>query len=226
MSDDENTIDVNALATIESIRLATLLAEAAMTNPSLRRRLHFELSAQKGENVPKVIRRQICELREQTSFLGAEEVDELARELDDMRATIVSNVSRAAPKLAPDLMWQLFTLAGTVYDRTTEEGWEISQVFGQACADLVKVSVDAEVDPKLFATKVVSAISTDQYGEYSALIPAIASAQPWATAYVYEIRILLQRLLDDPPGSNGGPDSERSRVLLRALRELDFPFAG
>ena len=88
--------------------MATLLAEAAMTNPSMRRPLQFELSAQKHDNVPEVIRRQICELREQTSFFGAEQADELARELDDMRATIVSNVSRAAPKLAPDLMWQLW----------------------------------------------------------------------------------------------------------------------
>ncbi|HEX7684050.1 MAG TPA: hypothetical protein VF446_11045 [Trinickia sp.] len=222
MADEENPIDVNALAAMGSKRLATLLAEAAMTNSSMRRRLQLELFAQK-DNVPEVIRRWISELREQTSFLGAEEVGQLARELDDIRATIVSDVSRAAPELAPDLMWQLFTLAGSVYDRTTEEGWEVGQVFDQACADLVKVSVDAEVEPKLFAAKVVSAISSDGYGEYSVLIPAIASAQPWASTYVSELKVLLLRLLDEPPGPSGRRNGEVSHVLRRALRELGFP---
>ena len=224
MSGEEDPIDVNVLAAIGSKRLAMLLAEAAMTNPSMRRRVQFELSAQ-NDNVPEVIRRWINELREQTPFLGAGEVGQLARELDDIRASIVSNVSRAAPKLAPELMWQLFTLAGTVYDRTTEEGWEVSQVFDQACADLVKVSVDAEVEPKLFAAKVVSAISSDGYGEYSVLIPAIASAQPWASTYVSEIKALLLRLLDEPPGPSVRTNGEVSHVLRRALRELDFPTA-
>jgi hypothetical protein len=33
----------------------------------------------------------------------------------------------------------------------------------QASTDLVEVGVDAEVEPRLFATKVASAISSDQY---------------------------------------------------------------
>jgi hypothetical protein len=221
MSDEENSIDVNVLVALGPVRLATLLAETAKANPSMRRRLQFELSAQKNENVSEAVRRWISELREQTSLLDADQVDELARELDAIRAAIVSNVLQVAPRLAPDLMWQLFTLAGTVYNRTSEEGWEVSQVFDHACADLVKVSIAAEVDPKLFATKLVSAISSAQYGQYSALIPAIASAEPWAPTYVSEIKALLLRSLDEPTGPNGSKNSERSRVLRRALRDLD-----
>lgn len=193
-----------------------------MTNPCMRRRLQFELSAQKHGNISEAVAQWISELSEQTSFLDAKQVNELAREVEAMRVAIVSNVSRAALKLAPDLMWQFFTLAGTIYERTTEEGWEVGRVFDQACADLVKVIVDAEVVPKLFAEKAVSSISSNQYGEHRALIPEIASAQPWVSAYVVEIRTLLQRLLDEPPGPNG----ERSRVLRRALRDLDSPSAA
>jgi len=87
------------------------------------------------------------------------------------------------------------------------------------------VSVDAEVEPKLFAAKVVSAISSNQYGEYSVLIPAIASAEPWASTYVSEIKALLLRLMDEPPGSSGSMNGELSHVWRRALRELDFPTA-
>jgi hypothetical protein len=56
-----------------------------------------------------------------------------------------------------------------------------------ACSDLVTVSVDADVEPMEFATKVVAAITSGQYGEYRALIRAIASAQPWAPAYVSDL---------------------------------------
>ncbi|AGK48733.1 hypothetical protein BTI_1409 [Burkholderia thailandensis MSMB121] len=226
MSSEENPIDANILVALGAERLATLLADVAVTNSSMRRRLPFELSAQKGENMSAAVHHWISELGEQTSLLDAEQVGELAAELDAIRVAIVSNVCRAELKLAPDLMWQFFTLAGTLFERTTEEGWEVSRVFDQACADLVKMGVDAEIEPKLFAAKVVSAISSNHYGEYSALIPAIASAQPWAAAYVSEIRALLQRLPDEQPGPSGSTNSERSRVLRHALRKLDFPSAA
>lgn len=222
MPNEENSIDVTNLVTLGSERLATLLAEVALTNSCIRRRLQFELSAQKSENLSDAVHQWISELGEQTSFLDAEQVGELAGELDAMRVAIVSNVYRAAPKLAPDLMWQLFTLVGTLLERTTEEGWEFSLVFDQACSDLVKMSVDADVEPKAFAKKVVAAISSNHYGEYGALIRTIA-AQSCASAYVSEIKDLLQRLLDEPPGPNGSPNSERGNVLRRILRELDSP---
>lgn len=48
-------------------------------------------------------------------------------------------------------------------------------------------------------------------------IGAIAFAQPWAPAYVSDLKVLLHRLLEELPG----PASERSRDLQRALQELD-----
>lgn len=223
MSNDENPIDVNSLVALGPERLATLLAEVAMTNSCMRRRLQFELSAQKGENMSDAVHQWISELGEQTSLLDTEQVGESAWELDAMRVAIVSNVYRAVPKLAPDLMWQLFTLAGTLFERTTEEGREVSLVFDQACSDLVKMSVDADIEPKVFAKKVVAAMSSNHYGEYGALIRAIA-AQSCASAYVSEIKDLLQRLLDEPPRLNGSPNSERGHTLRRTLRELDSPY--
>lgn len=126
MSKEDNPIGAKALAAVGAERLASLLAEVAMTNPGMRRRLQFELSAQRGEDVAASVGQWISEFGEQTSFLDAQQVDETAEELDAMRVAIASTISRAAPKLAPELMWQLFTLAGTIFERTTEEGWEVS----------------------------------------------------------------------------------------------------
>lgn len=49
----------NALVTLGPELLATLLAETAVTNPSMRRRLQFELSARNNENMPEAVRRWI-----------------------------------------------------------------------------------------------------------------------------------------------------------------------
>lgn len=77
MSNEGNPINVSALVALGPERLATLLAEVAMTNSCVRRRLQFELSAQRGENMSAAIHQWISELGEQTSLLDAEQVGEL-----------------------------------------------------------------------------------------------------------------------------------------------------
>lgn len=145
MSNNKNVIDGKILAMVDPEHLATLLAEAAMTNAYTRRRLQFELSALKGEDIPAAVHEWITEFGEQTSFLDAEQVGELAEELDAMRSAIAAHVSRAEPTVAPDLMWRFFTLAGTIFERTSQEGWEVSDVFDRACSDLIKLSIDTNV---------------------------------------------------------------------------------
>ena len=44
MSKEENPIEAKALVAVGTERLATLLAEVAVTNPGMRRRLQFEHS--------------------------------------------------------------------------------------------------------------------------------------------------------------------------------------
>uniref|UniRef100_UPI003FA4C26D DUF6880 family protein n=1 Tax=Cupriavidus necator TaxID=106590 RepID=UPI003FA4C26D len=144
------------------------------------------------------IREWISELSEQASFLGTEQISELSRELDAIRVAIASSIAQAARGLAPDLMWEFGALADTVYERTTEEGWEISVIFDEACSDLVKLSISlhAGVEPAVFATKVVAALNRNRrYGEYRALIQAIASAETWAPAYVSQLKALLKSTL-------------------------------
>uniref|UniRef100_UPI003F494511 DUF6880 family protein n=1 Tax=Cupriavidus yeoncheonensis TaxID=1462994 RepID=UPI003F494511 len=216
--DDE--IDIKAVAAIEPERQATLLAELARAHPGLRRRLRFELATPRSDSMVATVREWILELGAQTSFLGAEQLSELAAELDAIRAAIAASIARAAPDRAPDLMWEFFALAGNVYERTTEEGWEISSIFDEACSDLVKVSVQADVEPALFATRVVAALISDQYGEYRALIGAIASAEPWAPTYSAQLTALLKRCLEEQPATRDGSNGTTDCRLQHALREL------
>lgn len=226
MLNEENAIDAKALAAIGPERLATLLAEVVMVRPCMLRRLQFELTVQKGENVVAAVREWITDFSEQTSFLDAEQLSELAGELDAIRLAIVSHVARVAPDLAPDFMWQFFELAGTVFERTAEEGWEISCIFDEACADLVKVTVYAGTEPTVFAGKVLVAIKSSGYGEYKALVRAIAAAEPRAPVYVSQLKMLLQQSLDEQPRPKDGKNSSRDLDLQYALRELDTRSGG
>jgi hypothetical protein len=63
-------------------------------------------------------------------------------------------------------------------------------------------------------------IMSDRYGEYGALVPAIASVQLQAPAYVYELEALLQRLQEQPRRGIARSDTGHGHVLQRALREL------
>jgi hypothetical protein len=124
----DNEIDIATLAAMNPERLAAMSAEAAETSPCMWRRLHFELTEHKGADVAATTREWIKDLSEQTSFLDAEQISEQAREVDAIRAAIVTHVAFAAPNLAPELMWKFFELAKTIFECTSEEGWEVSCV--------------------------------------------------------------------------------------------------
>ncbi|TPQ26386.1 DUF6880 family protein [Cupriavidus pinatubonensis] len=195
MPNPEDRIDAKVLATLGPERLAILLAEVAETHPRMWRRLRFELAAPRSDTMVAAMREWISELSAETSFPDQEHISELSRELDAMRVAIASPIRQAAPDLGPSLMWEFLALAETVYERTTEEGWEISAIFDEACSDLVKLSIDAGVEPAVFAAKIIAALNSNQYGEYRTLIQAIGSAETWAPAYVSRLKALLESTL-------------------------------
>jgi hypothetical protein len=216
----EDEIDIAALAAMNPERLATMLAEAAETSPRMWRRLHFELTVQKGADVVAATREWIKDLSQRTSFLNAEEISEQAWELNAIRAAIATHVAIAAPNLARELMWKFFELAKTIFERTSEEGWEVSCVFDEACSDLIKVSAHAGIEPTVFAEEVLVALTSNEYGQYNALVRAIAAVEPWAPAYLSQLKVLLQQYLDKQPTIKDGTSGSRSLEFQRILQEL------
>jgi hypothetical protein len=221
----EGEIDLAALAAISPERLAAMLAEAATMLPCMQRRLYFELYVQQGGNVVTATREWIDEFSRQTSFLDAEQIREAAWELDAIRAVIVTHVVLAAPDHAPDMMWRFFKLAETVFERTAEEGWDVSCVFDEACADLIAVSAHAGTEPTVFAEKVLAAVASNEYGQYNALVRVTAEAEPWAAAYLSQLKVLLQQSLDKQPRAKDGTSGSRNRklqLLQDTLQELSI----
>ena len=135
----------------------------------------------------------------------------------------MTHVAIAAPNLAPELMWKFFELAKTIFERTSEEGWEVSCVFDEACSELIKVSAHAGIEPTVFAEEVLGPVSSNEYGQYNALVRAIAAAQPWAPAYLSQLNVLLQQSLDKQPRIKDGTSGSHSLKLQRTLQELSIP---
>jgi hypothetical protein len=221
----EGEIDLAALAAISPERLAAMLAEAATMLPCMQRRLYFELYVQKGGNVVTATREWIDEFSRQTSFLDAEQIREVAWELDAIRAVIVTHVALVAPDHAPDMMWRFFKLAETVFERTGEEGRDVSCVFDEACADLIKVTAHAGTEPAVFAEEVLAAVASNEHGQYNALVRAIAEAEPWAAAYLSQLKVLLQQSLDKQLGAKDSTSGSRNlklQLLQDTLQELSI----
>ncbi|WP_162999533.1 DUF6880 family protein [Burkholderia sp. Nafp2/4-1b] len=221
MLDDMHDIDAHALRSLGLERLAALLAESAATHPHIRRQLQFECASKKRGDIVTAARRWMRAFREQPSCLDARQVRALSEELDAMRIAISSQVAVDAPDVAADLMWQFIALAVSVFECTTEEGWEISKVFDRACDDVVKLSAHARVAPAVFAAQAVTAIVSDQYGQCQTLIRAIAKTHSSAAVYAAELQELIRRLLDRPPEAGDEPNSKRWRYLKCALLELE-----
>ncbi|WP_124633838.1 DUF6880 family protein [Burkholderia cenocepacia] len=193
-------------------RLAALLVDCAQTNASLRRQLVFERSVHAGSDTIASIRQWMAQLREDMTFLDREACRPIASEFAALRAAITTHV---APEYALELMWAWFTLAGTIADRTTEECWEIGCSCEQGCRDVVRLSVEADVEPIALITQMADALAVEHFGEYGALPRAIAALESSASSYLSQFRGALQRALDEAT-----PGSTRCKMLQSLQQAL------
>jgi hypothetical protein len=213
---DEHEPDVNALATIPPERQTAILAGLAMWNPGLRRRLQFELAVHGNGKPGAAAHRWMVAFCRETAFLDRDAYFEVAREYEALRAAIATDVARLEPGCAFDLMWTLLTLAGGLHERTTEDGWEVSQTCREACVDVVRLSIGTGVESGTLAARVVDAIDSDGYGESGGLVPAIAAMASWAPDDLVRLKVAFQQVSDE-----AGPTDARRQVVQRLLRELD-----
>uniref|UniRef100_UPI003BEF0376 DUF6880 family protein n=1 Tax=Burkholderia arboris TaxID=488730 RepID=UPI003BEF0376 len=211
--DDDDELVPERLITLGAGRLADILVECAETNPSLRRRLRAELSAHAATDVIVPIRQWIKDLRDDASFLNARAYRATAHEFEALREAIATQVARVAPLHAPELLWLWFTLAGAIADRTTEECWEIHRSCEQACIDVVRLSVEAGIEPAVLIIQMADAIEVEHADEYGALPRAVVALGSSAPAYLAQFKAALQQLL-------GAWDANRTRrETLRALQQ-------
>ncbi|MCY0389869.1 hypothetical protein OVY01_22275 [Robbsia sp. Bb-Pol-6] len=168
-----------------------VLADTAELHPDIGRRLHFAEVVHANADIFDAATTWLDTLLDQTTFLTSRDIAETAVELDALRLAIVDDVANVHPGEAADLLWRFFTLAETIFNRTSEEGYEISRVFDQACVDCVTLAIRAKTLPNTFAHHIRTALAADGYGEFGNLMPSLDAPRPGNSAYVAAVKAHL-----------------------------------
>src|SRR4051794_22034518 len=119
------TIEITqeALVGLGVERLATMLVEHASTDDSLARKLQLALAAGAGEDsLVKALAQRIRELGRDGRFIDWNEAPSFAREIDQIRATIVDDLASRAPRMGGDLLADLVHTSGEVFERADDSG--------------------------------------------------------------------------------------------------------
>src|SRR4051812_41863877 len=121
-------------------RLATMLVEHAATDGSLARKLQLALAAGAGEDgLVKALTRRVRKLGRDDRFIDWNEASSFAREIDQLRATIVDDLAPRAPRLGADLLADLVHTSDEVFERADDSSGAIGDVYREMIEDWGRV---------------------------------------------------------------------------------------
>jgi len=214
---NQKSVTAGNLETLGTRRLADLLAERSQDDPSLKRRLAYELAAQAGaEAVAADIGQRLSSLKRAPTFVGWQECRAFVKDLDVLRQMILEKVAEDRPQLALDLLWRFMALAGPTFERVDDSNGKLGEVFRAACNDLGAVAAKGSADPIGLANQVFAAVTTNLYGEYDPLVAAVFPAL--GETGTRHLKKELTTALKHPVGK--GPDAARSQALKCALQDI------
>ena len=174
------TIEITreALVGLGVERLATMLVEHASTDGSLARKLQLALAAGAGEDsLVKALTQRIRELGRDGRFIDWNEAPSFAREIDQIRATIVDDLASRAPRMGADLLADLVHTSGEVFERADDSGGAIGDVYREAIEDWGRVWCRIPGRrPEALAATVLREFRDDDYGVKDGIIAAFADA--------------------------------------------------
>ncbi|WP_414143962.1 DUF6880 family protein [Burkholderia territorii] len=153
-----------------------------------------------------------------------------AREFEALREAITTHVARVTPRIAPELLWSWFTLAGAIANSITEQCWKVHCICEQACIDVVGLSAEAGIEPAVLVVQMTGAIASERSGEnriFSLALTAFMSSAPAYRGSIqdrpkampapngarHERLQSLQRALARFPGWDGGPPCHSARKV-------------
>jgi len=201
--------------------LARLILTQAEADPLFARAVRMAMAAKEDvSSLAHEIDKRLKTIRRSTRFLDWDKVRPLARELDQLRESIVGPLAEQSTKLAIEQMRLFLSLAESVYERADDSNGSLGDVFCQGGEDLGALWVRAgDQDPASLAAEILSLIEADGYGVFDGL-PAAASP-----ALGKEGRAAMRSLLLERRGALSGDQLRRHNYkanwLLPALADLD-----
>ena len=202
-------------------RLAQLILTQADGDPLFARAVRMALAAKEDvSSLAYEIDKRLKTIRRSRSFVDWDKVRPLARELDQLRRSIVGPMAEQSPSLAVDQMRLFLSLGESVYERADDSSGSLGDLFRQAGEDLGALWVRAgDQDPAALAADILALIEADGYGVFDGL-PAAASP-----ALGKEGRAAMRRLLIERQDGFTGDQRRRYDYkvnwLLPALADLD-----
>jgi hypothetical protein len=215
------TLKAETLAALGAERLVDLILTQTKVDPVFGRTVRMALAAKEDPSaLAHEIDKRLKTIRRSTSFLDWDKVRPLARELDQLRGSIMGPLAEQSTRLAIQQMLVFLTLAETIYERSDDSSGSLGDVFRQGGEDLGTLWVrSGDRDPAALASEILSLIEADGYGVFDEL-PAAASPALGAEGRAEMRRQLLERQAALTGGKRRRYDYTVN-WLLPALADLD-----
>lgn len=167
-STSSRKLTIDTLVSLGPIGLAQLILTLAEADPLFARAARIALAAKDDvSSLAHEIDKRLKTIRRSRSFLDWEKVRLLARELDQLRESIMGPLAEQSPTLANEQMRLLLSLAGPIYQRADDSNGSLGEIFRQAGEDLRALWVRAgDQDPALLAAEILSLIEADGFGVF------------------------------------------------------------
>ncbi len=202
-------------------RLAELVLAQTQADPVFARTVRMALAAKdEGGSLAHEIDKRLKTIRRSRSFIEWDKVKPFARELDQLRQTIVGPLAQTSAVQAVEQMRLLLSLAESVFERADDSSGAIGTVFRQAGQDLGHLWARSGAgDTETLAAEILSLIEADGYGVFDELLDAVSPALG------RDGRAAMRRLL---LAQKGAVPADRRRHhdfkaswLIRKLADLD-----
>lgn len=211
-------ITAERLTALGAEHLAEILVTLAEEDRDIKRRLRLELAEQDGgDELAAEIGKRLASIKKASSFIDWQKRREFEKDLDLQREMITERIARTRPDLALDLMWRFMALAEPVINRVDDSNGGVGEIFRQAGQELGEIAAKARPEPLLLAERTFDAATSNHYGEYDRLIPAIMPAL--GKAGVDHLKSRLHDALDRRSRRNDEYDHEAA-AIARTLREM------
>jgi hypothetical protein len=220
-SSGSRNLKPETLVVLGAERLANLIVGQAKADPVFARTVRMALAAKEdASSLAHEIDKRLKTIRRSASFLDWDKVRPLARELGQLRQTIMEPLADQSVRQAVEQMRLFLSLAESVYARADDSSGVLGDVFRQGGEDLGTLWVRAgNQNPEELAAEILSLIESDGYGVFDELPDA---ASP---ALGREGRMAMRRLLAERQAALSGEQLRRYSYkvnwLLPKLADLD-----
>lgn len=200
------SIDAKALAALGAEPLAGLLIEHAAVDVGLRKKIGMLLAGAQGTaTLADQIDKRLRTISRSRSFVDRDKLKALVQELHHLRLTIATRLAEADRPRAVELLWTFIAMADTVAQRVGDGVGKVEEIFGDAMADLGRLSaIEPPGDRQALARRVLAACNSDGFGATDALIRHMSDAL--GAEGRAEIRQAAERALQATPRSDGARD--------------------